>query len=61
MERLLESGVQGRSNEAQLHFALGKAYEQRRDYARAFGFSQLYGEKADAAGSADNQYGLTCL
>jgi tetratricopeptide (TPR) repeat protein len=36
MEGLLDRGVQGRSNEAQLHFALGKAYEQRRDYARAF-------------------------
>jgi tetratricopeptide (TPR) repeat protein len=36
MEELLGRGVQGRSNEAQLHFALGKAYEQRRDYARAF-------------------------
>jgi tetratricopeptide (TPR) repeat protein len=36
MEGLLTRGVQGRSNEAQLHFALGKAYEQRRDYARAF-------------------------
>jgi tetratricopeptide (TPR) repeat protein len=36
MEGLRDRGVQGRSNEAQLHFALGKAYEQRRDYVRAF-------------------------
>jgi tetratricopeptide (TPR) repeat protein len=36
MEGLLASDPRGRNNEAQLHFALGKAYEQRREYARAF-------------------------
>jgi len=40
MERLLASEPRGRSNEAQLHFALGKAYEQRHEYARAFGHYQ---------------------
>ena len=36
MERLLASDRRDRSNEAQLHFALGKACEQRQRYARAF-------------------------
>jgi tetratricopeptide (TPR) repeat protein len=36
MQRLLTSDPRGRSNEAQLHFALGKAFEQRRQYADAF-------------------------
>jgi tetratricopeptide (TPR) repeat protein len=36
MQALLSSERRGRSNEAQLHFALGKAFEQRREYAQAF-------------------------
>jgi tetratricopeptide (TPR) repeat protein len=36
MERLLASDKRERSNEAQLHFALGRAFEQREDYERAF-------------------------
>ena len=36
LQRLLVSDRRDRSNEAQLHFALGKAFEQRRDFARAF-------------------------
>ncbi len=36
MERLLGGGEPGRSSEAQLHFALGKAFEQRAHYAQAF-------------------------
>ncbi len=36
MQRLLESGRLDRSNMAQLHFALGKAFEQRAQYADAF-------------------------
>jgi tetratricopeptide (TPR) repeat protein len=36
MQRLLADGPRDRSSEAQLHFALGKACEQRADYGRAF-------------------------
>jgi len=36
MRALLAQDKRGRSNEAQLHFALGKAYEQREEYADAF-------------------------
>jgi tetratricopeptide (TPR) repeat protein len=36
MQRLLVSDKRERSNEAQLHFALGRAFEQRADYERAF-------------------------
>ena len=36
MQELLERDKRGRSNEAQLHFALGRAFEQRQEYARAF-------------------------
>jgi tetratricopeptide (TPR) repeat protein len=36
MQALLEDGKLGRSNTAQLHFALGKAFEQRAQYADAF-------------------------
>jgi tetratricopeptide (TPR) repeat protein len=36
MQQLLERDKRGRSNEAQLHFALGRAFEQRQEYARAF-------------------------
>jgi len=36
MQRLLASDKRERANEAQLHFALGRALEQRREYARAF-------------------------
>ena len=36
MQRLLASDRRERSNEAQLHFALGRAFEQREDYERAF-------------------------
>ena len=36
MQRLLASGKLDRANTAQLHFALGKAFEQRRQYAEAF-------------------------
>jgi len=36
MERLVASDKRERSNEAQLHFALGRAFEQREDYERAF-------------------------
>jgi tetratricopeptide (TPR) repeat protein len=36
MQSLLANEQRGRPNEAQLHFALGKAYEQRRQYADAF-------------------------
>jgi tetratricopeptide (TPR) repeat protein len=36
MERLLATDKRGRSNEAQLHFALGRAFEQRQEYARSF-------------------------
>ena len=36
MQRLLASDKRERTNEAQLHFALGKACEQRRQYADAF-------------------------
>jgi len=36
MQRLLASDKRERSNEAQLQFALGRAFEQREDYERAF-------------------------
>ncbi len=36
MHRLLSGGEKDRSNVAQLHFALGKAFEQREQYAEAF-------------------------
>jgi len=36
MRRLLVSDKRERSNEAQLHFALGRAFEQRQDYEQAF-------------------------
>jgi len=36
MQALLVSDKRERSNEAQLHFALGRALEQRRQYAQAF-------------------------
>jgi tetratricopeptide (TPR) repeat protein len=36
MQRLLASDGRERSSEAQLHFALGKAFEQRDQYAHAF-------------------------
>jgi tetratricopeptide (TPR) repeat protein len=36
MQRLLSSDKRERSNEAQLHFALGRAFEQRHDYRQAF-------------------------
>jgi hypothetical protein len=36
MQRLLTSDKRERSNEAQLHFALAKAFEQRQQYAQAF-------------------------
>jgi tetratricopeptide (TPR) repeat protein len=36
MEQLLASDKRERANEAQLHFALGRAYEQRRQYPQAF-------------------------
>ena len=36
MQQLLASDKRQRSNEAQLHFALGRAFEQRQEYARAF-------------------------
>jgi tetratricopeptide (TPR) repeat protein len=36
MQALLASDKRGRSNQAQLHFALGRAFEQRQEYARAF-------------------------
>src|SRR5262249_20621052 len=36
MQRLLETDKRARSNEAQLHFALGRAFEQRKEYARSF-------------------------
>jgi tetratricopeptide (TPR) repeat protein len=36
MQRLLAGGKGERSNEAQLHFALGRAFEQRQDYEQAF-------------------------
>jgi tetratricopeptide (TPR) repeat protein len=36
MQRLLASDKRERSNEAQLHFALGRAFEQRADYEQAF-------------------------
>ena len=36
MQRLLASDKRERSNEAQLHFALGRAFEQRQDYEQAF-------------------------
>ena len=36
MQQLLERDKRERSNEAQLHFALGRAFEQRQEYARAF-------------------------
>jgi tetratricopeptide (TPR) repeat protein len=38
MQRLLTSDKRERSNEAQLHFALGKAFEQRKRYADAFSY-----------------------
>jgi tetratricopeptide (TPR) repeat protein len=37
MQRLLASESNDPKSAAQVHFALGKAYEQRREYARAFG------------------------
>jgi tetratricopeptide (TPR) repeat protein len=37
MQRLLDIDRRDHSNEAQLHFALGKAFEQREEYPRAFG------------------------
>ena len=36
MQGLLASDTRDHSNEAQLHFALGRAFEQRRDYEQAF-------------------------
>ena len=36
MQQLLASDKRQRSNEAQLHFALGRAFEQRQEYAQAF-------------------------
>ena len=36
MHSQLASDQRGRTNEAQLHFALGKALEQRREHAAAF-------------------------
>lgn len=36
MQALLASDKRERSNEAQLHFALGRAFEQRQEYAQAF-------------------------
>ena len=36
MQQLIASDPRGSSNEAQLHFALGKAFEQRERYAEAF-------------------------
>lgn len=36
MQALLGRGQRERANEAQLHFALGKAFEQRRQYPQAF-------------------------
>jgi tetratricopeptide (TPR) repeat protein len=36
MQHLLASDARERSNEAQLHFALGKAFEQRQEYSQAF-------------------------
>ncbi|MFI4880819.1 MAG: tetratricopeptide repeat protein, partial [Steroidobacterales bacterium] len=36
MQGLLANDRRERTNEAQLHFALGRAFEQRREYARAF-------------------------
>ncbi|MBV8144176.1 MAG: sulfotransferase [Gammaproteobacteria bacterium] len=36
MQRLLATDKRDRSNEAQLHFALGRAFEHRRDYEKAF-------------------------
>jgi tetratricopeptide (TPR) repeat protein len=36
MQQLIEADPRGPSNEAQLHFALGKAFEQRRRYREAF-------------------------
>jgi tetratricopeptide (TPR) repeat protein len=38
MQRLLAAGKLDRANTAQLHFALGKAHEQRRRYADAFAY-----------------------
>jgi tetratricopeptide (TPR) repeat protein len=38
MQQLLVRDKRGRSNEARLHFALGRAFEQRQEYARAFGY-----------------------
>jgi len=37
MQRLLASDRRKSSGEAQLHFALGRAFEQRQDYEQAFG------------------------
>jgi tetratricopeptide (TPR) repeat protein len=36
MQRVIDSDPRSPSNEAQLHFALGRAFEQRRQYAEAF-------------------------
>ena len=36
MQQLLARDKRGRSNEAQLHFALGRAFEQRQQYPQAF-------------------------
>jgi tetratricopeptide (TPR) repeat protein len=36
MQRLLTSDERKRTGEAQLHFALGRAFEQRQDYGQAF-------------------------
>jgi tetratricopeptide (TPR) repeat protein len=36
MQRLLASDKRERPNEAQLHFALGRAFEQRQDYEQSF-------------------------
>jgi tetratricopeptide (TPR) repeat protein len=38
MQRLIESDPRGLSNEAQLDFALGKAFEQRRRFREAFAY-----------------------
>ncbi|HEX4266623.1 MAG TPA: sulfotransferase, partial [Steroidobacteraceae bacterium] len=36
LQRVIDSDPRSPSNEAQLHFALGRAFEQRRQYAEAF-------------------------
>jgi tetratricopeptide (TPR) repeat protein len=54
MQQLLASDARGRSSEAQLNFALGKACEQRGQYAQAF----IYYERGNARRRLDAPFDI---